>query len=166
MVESFFTNNIQTTASTFSAFNPSQVNTHPEQWQSFMLRRPGSSALLKGTSVVVLRWGERWLSTPPTDNPCWTWDSNSQPLGYESDFPSTMFIQLHILNHVNHSHISRMLWSHFISASDEKPLSGWVQVHGCFLHNLLSSLSIVPKTHAWAWLMTLFKWSTAQLHRA
>ncbi len=54
--------------------------------QSFMLRRPGSSALLKGTSVVVLRWGERWLSTPATDNPCWTWDSNSQPLGYESDF--------------------------------------------------------------------------------
>ncbi len=43
-----------------SAFNPSKctltaVNTHLEQWAA-MLRRPGSSALLKGlTSVVVLK---------------------------------------------------------------------------------------------------------------
>ncbi len=31
-------------------------------------------------------WSERWLFTPPTYNPCRTWDSNSQPFGYESDF--------------------------------------------------------------------------------
>ncbi len=32
-------------------------------------------------------WGcrERWLFTPPTYNPCRTWDSNLQPLDYESD---------------------------------------------------------------------------------
>ncbi len=28
---------------------------------------------------------ERWLFTPPTYNPCRTWDSNPQPLDYESD---------------------------------------------------------------------------------
>ncbi len=67
------------------------VNTHPQQWAAFfLLQRPGSSwgfgALLKGTSVVVLRVErERCTFTPPTYNSCWTWDSNSQPLGYESD---------------------------------------------------------------------------------
>ncbi len=49
-----------------------------------MLQRPGSSwgfgALLKDTSVVVLK-----EDTPPTNNPCRTWDSNPQPLDYESD---------------------------------------------------------------------------------
>ncbi len=73
-----------------SAFNPSKctltaVNTHLEQWAA-ILRRPGSSwgigALLKGlTSVVVLKV----LLTPPTDNPCRTWESNRQPLGYKSN---------------------------------------------------------------------------------
>ncbi len=74
-----------------SAFNPSivhthrsehthTVNTHPEQWAAiFMLRRPGSSwgfgALLKGTSVVVLRVE---TFTPPTYNSCRTeiWTHN------------------------------------------------------------------------------------------
>ncbi len=28
---------------------------------------------------------ERCTFTPPTYNSCWTWDLNSQPLGYESD---------------------------------------------------------------------------------
>ncbi len=48
-------------------FNPSQVNTHPEQWAA-MLQRPGSSwgfgALLKDTSVVVLK-----EDTPPPTIP-------------------------------------------------------------------------------------------------
>ncbi len=30
-------------------------------------------------------WRERWLFTPPTDNPCQTWEANLQPLGYKSD---------------------------------------------------------------------------------
>ncbi len=59
------------------------MNTHPEQWAA-MLQRPGSSwgfgALLKDTSVVVLK-----EDTPPTNNPCRTWDSNPQPSGYKSD---------------------------------------------------------------------------------
>ncbi len=49
-----------------------------------MLQRPGSSwgfsALLKDTSVVVLK-----KDTPPTNNPCRTWDSNPQPSAYKSD---------------------------------------------------------------------------------
>ncbi len=49
-----------------------------------MLQRPGSSwgfgALLKDTSVVVLK-----EDTPPTNNPCQTWDSNPQPSGYKSN---------------------------------------------------------------------------------
>ncbi len=59
------------------------MNTHPEQWAA-MLQRPGSSwgfgALLKDTSVVVLK-----EDTPPTNNPCRTWDSNPQPSSYKSD---------------------------------------------------------------------------------
>ncbi len=46
-----------------------------------MLQRPGGSgALLKDTSVVVLK-----EDTPPTNNPCQTWDSNPQPSAYKSD---------------------------------------------------------------------------------
>ncbi len=30
-------------------------------------------------------WRERWSFTPPTYNPCRTWDSNPRPLGYKSD---------------------------------------------------------------------------------
>ncbi len=30
-------------------------------------------------------WREHCTFTPPTYNSCWTWDSNSQPLDYESD---------------------------------------------------------------------------------
>ncbi len=72
------------TQNSCSAFNPSKVhthssehthtvNTHPEQW-AFMLRHPGSSwgfgALLKGTSVVVLKEErERCTFTPLTYNP-------------------------------------------------------------------------------------------------
>ncbi len=84
-----------------SAINPSKVRTHSSEhthtpWthtrssgQPFMLRRPGSSwgfgALLKGTSVVVLK-DERALyihSPHPQSLPAR--DSNSQPLGYETD---------------------------------------------------------------------------------
>ncbi len=45
---------------------------------------PGSSwgfgAFLNDTSVVVLK-----EDTPPTNNPCQTWDSNPQPSAYKSD---------------------------------------------------------------------------------
>ncbi len=78
-----------------SAFNPSKcthtaVNTHPEQWAANVAGARGAV----GGSVPCSRvspqswyygWRERWLFTPPTDNPCQTWDSNLQPLGYKSD---------------------------------------------------------------------------------
>ncbi len=63
------------------------MNTHPEQWAA-MLQRPGSSwgfsALLKDTSVVVLRRRALVIHSL-TNNPCRTRDSNPQPLDYESD---------------------------------------------------------------------------------
>ncbi len=71
------------------------VNTHTpwthtrSSGQPFMLRRPGSSwgfgPLLKGTSVMVLRVERALYIHSPTNNPCRTWDSNPQPLDYESD---------------------------------------------------------------------------------
>ncbi len=64
------------------------MNTHPEQWAA-MLRRPGSSwgfgALLKDTSVVVLKEERALVIHSPINNPCRTWDSNPQPLDYKSD---------------------------------------------------------------------------------
>ncbi len=54
-----------------------------------MLQRPGSSwgfgALLKDTSVVVLKEERALVIHSPTNNPCRTWDSNPQHLDYESD---------------------------------------------------------------------------------
>ncbi len=77
-----------------------------------MLQRPGSSwgfgALLKDTSVVVLK-----EDTPPTNNPCRTWDSNPQPSGYDRKVPTryplghdsplinpyhTVYLQIYILD--------------------------------------------------------------------
>ncbi len=57
--------------------------------QPFMLRRPGSSwgfgALLKGTSVVVLRVERALYIHCPHRQFLPAQDSNSQPLDYESD---------------------------------------------------------------------------------
>ncbi len=57
--------------------------------QPFMLQRPGSSwgfgALLKGTSVVVLRVERALYIHSPHLQSLPARDSNSQPLGYESD---------------------------------------------------------------------------------
>ncbi len=73
------------------------VNTHTHTpWthtrssgQPFMLRRPGSSwgfgALLKGTSVVVLRVERALYIHSPHLQFLPARDSNSQPLDYESD---------------------------------------------------------------------------------
>ncbi len=66
------------------------VNTHTpwthtrSSGQPLMLRRPGSSWGF-GALSWYWRWRERCTFTPPTYNSCRTWDSNSQPLGYESD---------------------------------------------------------------------------------
>ncbi len=66
--------------------------THTHTWssgQSFMLRHPGSiwgfSALLKGTSVVVLRVKRAlYIHSPHLQSPPAP-DSNPQPLDYKSD---------------------------------------------------------------------------------
>ncbi len=84
-----------------SAFNPSKVHTHSSEhthtpWahtrssgQPFMPRRPGSSwgfsALLKGTSVVVLRVEIVLDIHSPHLQFLPARDSNSQPFDYESD---------------------------------------------------------------------------------
>ncbi len=93
-----------------SAFNPSKVHTHSSehtQWthtrssgQPFMLRRPGSSwgfgALLKGTSVMVLRVERALYIHSPHLQFLLSRDSNSQPFDYVSD-SLTIWPQLPLL---------------------------------------------------------------------
>ncbi len=78
-----------------SAFIPSKVHTHSSE------HTPGAvgSHLCCGARGAVggsvpcsrapqswyWRWRERCTFTPPTYNPCRTWDSNPRPLGYESN---------------------------------------------------------------------------------
>ncbi len=74
---------------THTAVNTHTPRTHTRSSGQPMLRRPGSSwgfgALLKGTSVVVLKVERVLYIHSPTYNSCRTWDSNPWPLGYESD---------------------------------------------------------------------------------
>ncbi len=88
-----------------SAFNPSKVHTHSSEhthtpWthtqssgQPFMLRRPGNSwgfsALLKGTSVVVLRVERAVYIHSPHLQSLPARHSNPQPLDYEYDSLTT-----------------------------------------------------------------------------
>ncbi len=73
-----------------SAFNSSKCkHTHHEHTpravgNHLCCSTRGFGALLKGTSVVVLRV-EEGTFTPLIFNSCRSWDSDSQPLGYESD---------------------------------------------------------------------------------
>ncbi len=67
------------------------MNTHPEQWQPFLLQHPrrtwGLGALLKGlNSVLILVVEENAVHflSPPTI-PAGTRDLNQRPLGYKSD---------------------------------------------------------------------------------
>ncbi len=93
-----------------SAFNPSKcTHTHTQQWVvkkhthtthththththravasqcSVAWGAFGGSVPCSTVSPQSWYWGwrERWTYTPPTYNPCWTWDSNPQPLGYK-----------------------------------------------------------------------------------
>ncbi len=84
-----------------SAINPSKVhthssehthtvNTHPEQWAAIYAAAPrgavgGSVPCSRASQSWYWGWRERCTFTPPTYNSCQTWDSNSQPLDYESD---------------------------------------------------------------------------------
>ncbi len=78
-----------------SAFNPSKcihtvVNIHLEQWAANAAaprEQLGVQCLAQGSHLSrgIEKWRECWLFTPPTDNPCQTWDSNPRPSGYKSD---------------------------------------------------------------------------------
>ncbi len=73
--------------------HPKCTHTHThtllEQWAAINDAAPreklGFGALLKGTSVVVLRVKRALDIHSPPHNSCRTWDSNSQPLGYKSN---------------------------------------------------------------------------------
>ncbi len=69
-----------------SAFNPTHTPwTHTVRRAAILLQRPGSSwgsvaCLAQGHLSRGIEGGrEHWLFTPPTYNPCQTWDSNLQP---------------------------------------------------------------------------------------
>ncbi len=82
-----------------SVLNPSKVHTHSSE-HTHTEHTPGAvgSHLCCGARGSVggpvscsrapqswyWRRRERCTFTPPTYNSCWTWDSNSQPLDYES----------------------------------------------------------------------------------
>ncbi len=70
-----------------SAFNPSKC-AHTVNSQCCGARGAvGGSMPCSRVSPQSWYWGwrERWTFTPPTYNPCRTWDSNPQPSGYKSD---------------------------------------------------------------------------------
>ncbi len=75
---------------THTAVNTHTVNTHPEQWAAIYAAAPGEQlgvwCLAQGHLSRGIEGGESAFKfTPPTYNSCRTWDSNSQPLDYESD---------------------------------------------------------------------------------
>ncbi len=77
---------------THTVVNTHTMNTHPEQWQPFMLRLPGSSWGSVPCSRVspkswYWRWRERCTFTPPTYNSCRCPDI----LSYPSDFPTSAY---------------------------------------------------------------------------
>ncbi len=75
---------------THSSEHTHTVNTHPEQWAAINAAAPGEQSgvrcLAQGHLSRGIEGEESTVhSTPPTYNSCRTWDSNSQPLDYESD---------------------------------------------------------------------------------
>ncbi len=78
-----------------SAFNPSKctltaVNTHTRSsGQPYCGARGAVGGSVPCSRVSPQSWYWRWrehlLFTPPSDNPCRTWESNLQPLGYKSN---------------------------------------------------------------------------------
>ncbi len=73
---------------THSSEHTHTVNTHPEQWAAIYAAAPGEQlgvrCLPQGHLSRGIEGGERALDIPPPTIPAGR-DSNSQPLGYESD---------------------------------------------------------------------------------
>ncbi len=70
------------------------THTHPEQRAAIDAAAPGEQlgvwCLAQGSHLSRgIEGGQHWTLTPPTYNPCRTWDSNPQPLGYKSNSLST-----------------------------------------------------------------------------
>ncbi len=93
-----------------SAVNPSKVHTqsseHTQAVGSHLCcgarGAVGGSVPCSRVSAQSWYWGwrERWLFTAPTYNSCRTWDSNPQPLDYESDSLSIrplLVLQLYLI---------------------------------------------------------------------
>ncbi len=85
-----------TSKCTHTAVSSEQTHTpwtHARSSGQPMLWHPGSSwgsgmpqCYAQGSHLKSWNW--KWKArsfTPPTDNPCRTWDSNPRPLGYKSD---------------------------------------------------------------------------------
>ncbi len=78
-----------------TVFNPSKVHTHSSEHTHHEHTHPehcgargtieGSLPCSRAPQLWYWRWRERCTYTPPTYNSCRTWDSNAQPLDYESD---------------------------------------------------------------------------------
>ncbi len=65
------------------------------------------------------RWREHLLFTPPTDNPCRTWESNLQPLGYKSNsltigprLPPNDDLRRWLLMEKPYTYIQTWVWTH------------------------------------------------------
>ncbi len=90
-----------------------------------MLQHPGSSwgfgALLKDTSVVVLKEERALVIHSITNNPCRTRDSNPQPLDYESDSLTTR-PRLQIINACDNSFVQT------VSPNPILCISGWNRI--------------------------------------
>ncbi len=132
-----------------SAFDPSKCTHTRSSGQPFLLQRPGSSwgfgALLKGTSVVVLRV-ERvlYIHTPHLQS-LPARDLNSQPFDYESDSltirpwlpeqPCTTWKPLNILCTCNDLHFCVHLM-HFIKQMTSV-MKIWIntQIKSCKVHH-------------------------------
>ncbi len=73
-------------AHTHSSEYSHTVNTHPEHLCCGARRAVGGSVpCSRAPQSWYWGWRERCTFTPPTNNSCQTWDSNSQPFDYESD---------------------------------------------------------------------------------
>ncbi len=70
---------------TYSKCTHTAVNTHLEQWAAIYAAAPEEVPCSSAPQSWYWGWRERCTFTPSTYNPCRTGDSNSQPLGHESD---------------------------------------------------------------------------------
>ncbi len=113
------------------------VNTHPEQWAAIYAAAPGEQlgvrALLKGTSVVVLRVERALYIHSPHLQFLPDQDSNSQPFDYKSDslthWSQTQFLEGHssaqICSNPNQTHLIQLIKVFRITTKQVWVGAGW-----------------------------------------